>query len=40
VKLLQRTLEEEVETDEKLSEAAESINVEAQEAEVSTSHRR
>jgi len=42
VKLLDQTLEEEVETDEKLTEAAESINVEANEGEeaVATSHRR
>ena len=32
-KLLEQTLEEEVETDEKLTEAAESINVEAEEGE-------
>jgi len=42
VRLLGQTLEEEVETDEKLTELAESINVEAeeeQEAETSISHR-
>ena len=43
VKLLEQTLQEEVETDEKLTQAAESINAEAQqedEEEAVTSHRR
>ncbi len=42
-KLLEQTLQEEVETDEKLTEAAKSINVEAEEgeeAEPASSHRR
>ena len=40
VKLLAETLQEEVETDEKLTEAAESINVEAEEEEEPASSRR
>ncbi len=39
-KLLEQTLQEEEETDEKLTEVAESINAEADEAETATSTRR
>jgi len=44
-KLLEQTLQEEVDTDEKLTEAAETINVEAEEGEeeetaTAASHRR
>jgi len=39
-KLLEQTLQEEVATDKKLTQAAESINVEAQDQEEAVSHRR